>query len=86
MEVDKGVKAILVPKLQEEVWFPLLLDLDLVNNIQGVRTGNRALSTVEVLKILGEVKKEPLEVICLSRNSVMVWKSHDKPSQGQKPS
>jgi hypothetical protein len=47
MKTDKGAKAILVPESQGQVWLPLLLNLDLVDNIQGVRAGNGTLRTIE---------------------------------------
>jgi hypothetical protein len=63
MKTDKGSKAIQVPESCGQVRFPLLLNLDLVDNIQGVQAGNGTLHTIKRLEVLHEVQREPLEVI-----------------------
>jgi hypothetical protein len=52
MKMDEGAKAILVPESQGQVRFSLLLNLDLVDNIQGVWAGNGTLSTIKRLEVL----------------------------------
>ncbi len=63
MKTDEGAKAIPVPESCRQVRFPLLLNLDLVNNIQGVWAGNGTLRTIKRLEVLREVQRAPLEVI-----------------------
>jgi hypothetical protein len=63
MKTDKGVKAIPVPESQKQGRFPLLLNLDLVDNIQGVWAGNGTLHMIKRLEVLCEAEREPLEVI-----------------------
>jgi hypothetical protein len=63
MKTDKGAKAIPVPESRGQVRFPLLMNLDLVDNIQGVWAGNEILHTIKRLEVLCEVQREPLEVV-----------------------
>jgi hypothetical protein len=60
MKTDKGAKAIPVPESQGQVWLPLLLNLGLVDNIQGVRARYGTLRTVKRPEVLREVQREPL--------------------------
>jgi hypothetical protein len=62
MKTDKGAKVILVPESCGQVRFPLLLNLDLVDNIQGVWAGNGTLCLIKRLEVLREAQREPLEV------------------------
>ncbi len=62
MKLDEGAKAIPVPESCGQVRFPLLLNLDLVDIIQGVRAGNGTLHTNKRLEVLREAQREPLEV------------------------
>ena len=61
--MDEGAKAIPVPESRGQVRFPLLLNLDLVDNIQGVWAGNGTLHTIKRLEVLCEAQREPLEVM-----------------------
>jgi hypothetical protein len=63
MKTGEGAKAILVPESQGQVGFPLLLNLDLIDNIEGVRSGNGTLHMIKRLEVLREAQREPLEVI-----------------------
>jgi hypothetical protein len=63
MKTDKGAKAILVSESCGQARFPLLLNLDLVENIQGVWAGNGTLCMIKRLEVLREAQREPLEVI-----------------------
>ncbi len=63
MKTNKGAKAIPAPESPGQVRFPLLLNLDLVQNIQGVWAGNGTLRTIKRLEVLCKVQREPLEVI-----------------------
>ncbi len=63
MKTDKGAKAIPVPESCRQVRFPLLLNLDLVDNIQGVQAGNGTLRMIKRHEVLCDVQREPLEVI-----------------------
>jgi hypothetical protein len=63
MKMDKGAKAILVPESRGQVRFQILLNLDLVENIQGVWGGNGTLRTIKRLEVLREAQRESLEVI-----------------------
>jgi hypothetical protein len=60
MKMDKGANAIPVPESRGQVWLPLLLNLDLVNNIQGVQAGNGTLRMIKRLEVLREAQREPL--------------------------
>ena len=59
MKMDEGAKAIPVPESCGQVRFPLPLNLDLVDNIQGVWTGNGTLCTIKRLEVMSEVQREP---------------------------
>ncbi len=60
MKTVKGANAIPVPESQGQVWLPLLLNLDLIDNIQVVRAGNGTLRTIKRLEVLREAQREPL--------------------------
>ncbi len=75
MKTDKGAKAIPVPESCGQVRFPLLLNLDLFINIQGVRARNGTLRTIKRLEVLREAQRVPLEVD---------WKSRGGPNLGQR--
>jgi hypothetical protein len=63
MKTEKRAKAMLVPESQGQVRFPFLLNLDLVDNIQGIRAGYGTLNTIKRLEVLCKAQREPLELI-----------------------
>ncbi len=60
MKMEEEVKAIPVPESQGQVVLPLLLNLDLVDNIQGVRARYGTLCTIKRSEVMREVQREPL--------------------------